>query len=406
MKNGLKLVFVIAVVAIGAILSLLINKSQHTIETMELERYAVVSFDDFNKAAGVSGGTITISLDGKIYTLEEYDYHIAPGTPKYHICIVGNSNVIITTDGKEHVVPVVVKDSYPPVLSVKYQGELLKDGDTLEVYQHEIIDDRFVASAYEQYNESTIPLLDIKMNAYPSTETVGKSDIIWTVSDGMNETQLTIHLEVIENSEGIGFNKDNVMELTNPSIETALVNRKRALPQSYVPDLVEIPADYAVSEGYRATQATSMALQSLIDAMYDEVGLWMFVTSSYRNYDLQEELYTNYVAQHGQEEADRMSARPGTSEHQTGLVIDVVTPGGVMDLFKDTEQSKWVNDNAHRFGFIIRYPEGKESITGYMPEAWHLRYVGEEVAEKVYQSGVTYDEWYHDNFLIIEAGRE
>lgn len=87
-----------------------------------------------------------------------------------------------------------------------------------------------------------------------------------------------------------------------------------------------------------------------------------------------------------------MSARPGTSEHQTGLVIDVVTPGGYMFDFAQTEQSTWVNNNAHKFGFIVRYPEGKEHITGYMPEAWHLRYVGKDMATKVKNSGLTFDE--------------
>lgn len=88
-----------------------------------------------------------------------------------------------------------------------------------------------------------------------------------------------------------------------------------------------------------------------------------------------------------------MSARPGHSEHQTGLVIDVVTPGGNMFAFSETHQSLWVNRNAHRFGFIVRYRFGKEHITGYQPEAWHLRYVGTKAATEIYNSGLTLDEY-------------
>lgn len=183
--------------------------------------------------------------------------------------------------------------------------------------------------------------------------------------------------------------------ISNPSSELVLVNRKQRLPYDYVPKLKEMPSDYVVKNytGYYATPNTVDAFMKMVDALYEETGLWLWNTSSYRGADFQEELYTNYVNQHGQAEADRMSAKPGHSEHQTGLVIDVVTPDGSMWTFGQTEQSAWVNKNAHRFGFIVRYPEGKEHITGYMPEAWHLRYIGVDAATSVYQSGLTFDEW-------------
>ena len=198
------------------------------------------------------------------------------------------------------------------------------------------------------------------------------------------------------NSSGGSNHTSNVGSVIgNPQSELVLVNRKQRLPYDYVPPLKEMPTDYVVGNdtGYYATPNTVAAFIKMVDALYEETGLWLWNTSSYRGADFQEELYTNYVNQHGQAEADRMSAKPGHSEHQTGLVIDVVTPGGSMWTFAETQQSAWVNKNAHRFGFIVRYPEGKEHITGYMPEAWHLRYIGVDAATKVYQSGLTFDEW-------------
>ena len=172
-----------------------------------------------------------------------------------------------------------------------------------------------------------------------------------------------------------------------------LVNKKNHLPSDWAPSLVVIPTGYAVSDGYRATKETSDAFVSMVDAMHAETGLWMYVTSSYRSYETQRNLYNNYVRNHGQKEADRFSAKPGKSEHQTGLAIDIVSKGGSMWTFGETKQSQWLKTNAHKYGFIIRYQEGKESITGYMPEAWHVRYLGKSVASDVYSKNVTYEEY-------------
>jgi D-alanyl-D-alanine carboxypeptidase len=103
------------------------------------------------------------------------------------------------------------------------------------------------------------------------------------------------------------------------------------------------------------------------------------------------------VSANGQEAADKFSAKPGQSEHQTGLAIDITCEAMNYQLdysFGVTDEGAWVKENAHRFGFIIRYPEGKEDITGYMYEPWHLRYVGVDLAEEVYNSGLTLEEYF------------
>ena len=116
-----------------------------------------------------------------------------------------------------------------------------------------------------------------------------------------------------------------------------------------------------------------------------------YAYSGFRTYDYQKVLYQNYVNKDGQAAADRYSARPGYSEHQTGLVFDLMDKAG--NLLEDTAASNWLKNNAHRYGFVVRYQPGKEASTGYIPEAWHIRYIGKE-ADEVYHSGLSLEEYY------------
>ena len=113
--------------------------------------------------------------------------------------------------------------------------------------------------------------------------------------------------------------------------------------------------------------------------------------SGFRSYDTQTELYQNYVNQDGKAAADRYSARPGYSEHQTGLAFDLIDKNG--NLVQESGASQWLLDNAYKYGFIVRYLEGKEGSTGYMPESWHLRYIGQE-AKEIAQSGKSLEEYF------------
>lgn len=113
--------------------------------------------------------------------------------------------------------------------------------------------------------------------------------------------------------------------------------------------------------------------------------------SGYRSYQYQTQLYNNYVNQHGEEEANTFSAKPGFSEHQTGLTFDLKDFNG--QLVEDPITSQWIKDNCAQYGFIVRYPEGKEDITGYIYEPWHLRYVGEEVANQIMNNNTTLEQY-------------
>ena len=122
-------------------------------------------------------------------------------------------------------------------------------------------------------------------------------------------------------------------------------------------------------------------------------GLNIWISSGYRSYWDQNYIYNNYVSRDGQAAADRYSARAGHSEHQTGLAFDL---NSIDDSFTYTEEGKWTKDHCYNYGLILRYPQGKESITGYMHESWHFRYVGVELATKLYNNGdwITLEEYY------------
>ncbi|MEV9640816.1 D-alanyl-D-alanine carboxypeptidase family protein [Mammaliicoccus sciuri] len=126
-------------------------------------------------------------------------------------------------------------------------------------------------------------------------------------------------------------------------------------------------------------------------------GIRLTAFSTYRSFDYQTSLYKRYVTRDGKKAADRYSARPGYSEHQTGLAFDIGETNQnkhwAATSFGQTPAGKWVAANAHRFGFIMRYPPGKEKVTGFMHESWHFRYVGNEVSKRIYKEGLTLEEY-------------
>ncbi|TQR21484.1 M15 family metallopeptidase [Psychrobacillus vulpis] len=154
-----------------------------------------------------------------------------------------------------------------------------------------------------------------------------------------------------------------------------------------------LPSTYAPGESKEARAAyEEMAAEAKLS------GYNLVAFSTYRSFDYQTQLYNKYVSNDGQEEADRYSARPGYSEHQTGLAFDIgeqhFEQHFARESFGETEAGKWVAANAHKYGFIMRYPNGKEKITGYMYEPWHFRYVGEQLATEVYKAGTTLEEYF------------
>ena len=186
---------------------------------------------------------------------------------------------------------------------------------------------------------------------------------------------------------------ENVITVSNGDSKLVLVNKNYALDSSYAPSDLVLPNVLALGHEQNKTiylrEEASQHLEQLFSAAEQEAGLIFLARSGYRSYETQVSLYQRYVDQNGQEDADRFSARAGHSEHQTGLAIDVTADsvnGQLTTEFGKTAEGIWLKDNAHRFGYIIRYLEGRESETGYQYEPWHIRYVGVEAATEIYQN--------------------
>lgn len=180
-----------------------------------------------------------------------------------------------------------------------------------------------------------------------------------------------------------------VYKLLEASDVLVVINKKHSLPADYVPEIIQ-------SNGVSLRAEAMDAYQKLIAGAKND-GVVLYPISSYRSYADQEKLFNGYVAKDGQEEAEKYSARPGHSEHQTGLAIDIGLPSGACNLelcMAQTKQGLWLAENAHLYGFIIRYPNGKEVETGYQYEPWHIRYVGTEIAKAIYDSGYTLDAYF------------
>lgn len=254
-------------------------------------------------------------------------------------------------------------------------------------------------------NDGKVHVDSIKLDKYTVTVKVGESDMpwvtmlpenapdkseIWKSSDtkiatvntygkitGVSEGECTVTVTSADN-ENVSATvkvtvKGAVKEVTY--IDGILIaNKTYALPANYNPG-VDAQANNALNEMINAAKTEGVVLRMI---------------SGFRSYSTQNTLYNNYVARDGKAEADRYSARPGHSEHQTGLAFDL---NSLDQSFENTKEGKWLAENCWKYGFIIRYPKGKESVTGYMYEPWHVRYLGKEVAKKVYESGKCLEEY-------------
>jgi LAS superfamily LD-carboxypeptidase LdcB len=176
-------------------------------------------------------------------------------------------------------------------------------------------------------------------------------------------------------------------QVKNPNTKLVLCNKYNYLPSDYVP------------EGYKKTDGRVLSLQKEAQEQFDKMradalksGINIYIVSGYRSYAVQNQIFNNYKL-NDPKGAETYSARPGYSEHQTGLAADLNSASASAN-FQNTKEYAWLTANAHKYGFILRYPKGKEWITGYIFEPWHWRYVGVKVAEKIKELDITFDEYY------------
>lgn len=229
---------------------------------------------------------------------------------------------------------------------------------------------------------------------------VAKADEVTnTVNDNQRDEEKTEQKqEQVEEKHPINYVSkptfyQNVITVSNPDSMLVLVNKNYALNEDYEPSDLVLPnvlsTDYNQNQNIYLRKEAAIHLEQLFYAAQNEAGLTLLARSGYRSYQTQISLYDRYVSQNGTEKADTFSARAGHSEHQTGLAMDVTADSVNRQLVTDfglTPEGIWLKENAHRFGYIIRYLEGREDETGYQYEPWHIRYVGVEAATEIYEN--------------------
>jgi zinc D-Ala-D-Ala carboxypeptidase len=191
--------------------------------------------------------------------------------------------------------------------------------------------------------------------------------------------------------------------ISNGNDLLALVTKETTLKSSYAPtDLVRIPEYMYPARELWLREEALRQLEKLWQAAADD-GVTLTIISAYRSYAYQQTLFQNYASSYGEDAANRFSARPGQSEHQLGTTVDF--GGTTVDLeaaYADTDQGRWLAENAYRFGFAMSYPDGKEEITGYIFEPWHYRYIGPEAAAEWYAAGLSLKEFLQQKSQVFD----
>ena len=290
----------------------------------------------------------------------------------------------------------IFKNDVPKLKSLDYSDKLiwglLEEGATQDDFQY-LIDHKYTASDIEPYRKVEgykLQNLEGYMNAYNTYKNYNYAVCITNYpfiisSNGEPETKYTI---------------------TNPSNLLTLVKKGFYLPEDYEPELVDPEIPVAPDcQNPKMTKETSDALTKMYRAAKQE-GLELVVNSAYRSYQTQVETMADFVARYNTQYANEYVAQPGASEHQTGLGVDLTSQSvveGKRITFGDTEEYRWVIKNCAKFGFIIRFEDGTDGITGIAHEPWHLRYVGEDVAKEIQKNGWTFEEYCLYNNVMPEV---
>jgi LAS superfamily LD-carboxypeptidase LdcB len=189
------------------------------------------------------------------------------------------------------------------------------------------------------------------------------------------------------------YDEDTIKETDISKDELILINKFYKLNKDVTfDDLKSVSLTYS----YSGNKLRKVALDKYIE-MYNAAkneGLSLIITGSYRSYEYQESLYNSNLSYGGKKYADKVGARPGHSDHQSGLSLDITKYGSLLKDFEATPEFTWLQANAYKYGFILRYPKDKNNLTGFDYEPWHYRYVGVDVATKIYNENITFDEYY------------
>lgn len=256
---------------------------------------------------------------------------------------------------------------------------------TEELYQANFL---YNLAEFSEHEEYSIDYMDAK-NINNETD--------YNLQDTINEN---VYENSYFNGNNLDSNKNEVEEVSSKS------NSKEHIIEiidgiTYIDGIMIVNKTYCLPEDYNPGDLLPEVKKAFALMQEDAAieGLKIYISSGYRSYKRQAYLHEKYSRRDGEEKADTYSARAGYSEHQTGLCIDL---NSISDSFSETPEAKWVEEHAHEYGFIVRFPEGKEELTGYKYESWHLRYIGVEKATEVYQSGLCLEEFLGISSVYID----
>lgn len=215
------------------------------------------------------------------------------------------------------------------------------------------------------------------------------------------EKNKDLSIEKVIINVNIGLNYDyytHTKATKDLNTNTILVNKYNYLTEDYVPENLQTVDKKYSSKTLQLVDYAKEAFEELSEAASKE-NYTVLAMSSYRSYQYQYNLYNRYVNTDGIEAADTYSARPGYSEHQTGLAVDVYNGKEDFTNFEKTKEYNWMQDNAYKFGFILRFPKDKVLETGYQYESWHYRYVGKEIAKYIHDNNLCFEEYYATHLI-------
>ena len=370
------ILFILLLIIIMFILLVLFNKSNTTLESIGYSKLEIKEIEKLTKS--------------EINTIYKYKY---------------NSNLIYIIESEKY-------NSNKLDLYLKYT-EKYNDIDYLKIFElinNEDFDEKNMDKYIKLLNKykSINGIIKYVNNYYDSNINIDDAILEFINEKYFKLDNLDRYLKYYNNHKNLSYkeivtriNSNLDYEFYTDSKEAdltkemyTLVNKFYYLNENYVPnDLVTVTGIYARDKA----QLKKVAYDNFIKMADDmkNLGMTIKVTTGYRSYNFQSTLYNNYVKADGVKNADTYSARPGYSEHQLGYSADVTNAKNVsFDEFENTDEYKWLKENAYKYGFILRYPKDKEYITGYMFEAWHYRYVGIDIATYIYENDLTYEEYY------------
>lgn len=378
---------------IGGVIILMFHKDKKDdgIEQEERKEYELILVDD-----------LEVEVNSKVYVNsfvdENFEYEIVSEDVLVDTSKLGNQEVNITfiVDDEEYEKSFEIKvvDTEAPVITCK---------DSYVTTVGEKID--FLKDV--KVSDNSKEKIDVKVEGNYDFNKAGNYDLEFIAKDSSgNEGKKKFNLFVKEKVKAKEVEKtsDSSKEKNNSGSSSFTTSKgfegKVIDGVTYIDGILIANKTYSLPSTYGSglTSQTSSAF-SKMQAAAKEDGINIKIGSGFRSYSTQKNLYNNYVKRDGKAAADTYSARPGHSEHQTGLGFDIVStdlPSSyqINSTFDNTDEAKWASDNAYKYGFILRYPKGKTGETGYKYESWHFRYVGEDLAKKLYNNG---------NWITLEA---